>query len=143
MGRLLVHVATGPENVTRAALGLLVAKTALAGGHQVDVFLAGDGVGLLRPETLDAGHGIGTGHLREHVDALVAGGARLFASGLSSKARGPVRGCAGWPAGRDGAAGPARCPRVRGGPGDQLLTLAGHGGLDPQARSGARPGPRR
>ena len=88
MGRLLVHVATGPENVTRAALGLLVAKTALAAGHDVDVFLAGDGVGLLRPETLDAGHGIGTGHLREHVDALVTGGARLFASGLSSKARG-------------------------------------------------------
>ena len=42
----------------------------------------------LRPETLDAGHGIGTGSMREHVDALVAGGAGLYASGLSSKARG-------------------------------------------------------
>jgi len=88
MARLLVHIATGPENVTRAALGLLVARTALAGGHQVDLFLAGDGVGLLRPATLDAGAGIGTGSMREHVNALVAGGARFFASGQSSKARG-------------------------------------------------------
>ena len=88
MARLLVHISTGPENVTRAALGLLVARTALAGGHDVDLFLAGDAVGLLRPATLDAGAGIGTGAMREHVDALVAGGARFFASGQSSKARG-------------------------------------------------------
>ena len=88
MGRLLVHIATGPENPTRAALGLLVARTALGAGHAVDVFIAGDGVSVLRPETLDAGQGIGTGSLREHIDALVAGGAGLYASGLSSKARG-------------------------------------------------------
>ncbi|MEX1172669.1 MAG: DsrE family protein [Chloroflexota bacterium] len=88
MSRLLVHIATGPENPTRAALGLLVARTALGAGHDVDVFIAGDGVGLLRPETLDAGHGIGTGGFREHMDALVAGGAAVHASGLSSKARG-------------------------------------------------------
>ncbi len=32
--------------------------------------------------------GIGTGAFREHIDALVDGGATLFASGMSSKARG-------------------------------------------------------
>ncbi len=88
MGRLLVHVATGPENPTRVALGLLVARSALEAGHEVDLFIAGDGVAVLRPETLDAGVGIGTGSMREHVDALVAGGARFYASGMSSKARG-------------------------------------------------------
>src|SRR6188474_1067968 len=88
MSRLLVHIASGPENPTRAALGLLIARTALAAGHAVDVFVAGDGVGLLRPETLDAGQGIGTGSLRDHVDALVAGGATMYASERSSKARG-------------------------------------------------------
>ena len=88
MSRLLVHIATGPENPTRAALGLLVARTALQAGHDGDLFIAGDGVAILRPETLEAGSGIGTGSLREHVDALVAGGARFYASGMSSKARG-------------------------------------------------------
>ena len=88
MSRLLVHIVTGPENPTRVALGLLVARTALESGHAVDLFLAGDGVATLRPETLDLGQGIGTGSMREHVDALAAGGARFFVSGLSSKARG-------------------------------------------------------
>jgi predicted peroxiredoxin len=88
MSRLLVHIATGPENPTRVALGLLVSRSALAGGHDVDLFFAGDGVGILRPETLDAGQGIGTGSFREHIVALVAGGATLTASGMSSKARG-------------------------------------------------------
>jgi predicted peroxiredoxin len=88
MGRLLVHVVTGPENPTRVALGLLVARAALGAGHDVDVFFASDGVGNLRPETLDAGHGVGTGSLRDHVDALVAGGATFYASAMSSKARG-------------------------------------------------------
>lgn len=87
MSRLLVHLATGPENATRATLALLVARTALAAGHEVDLFLAGDAVGLLRPSTLDAAQGIGTGGAREHVDALAAGGARFFASGKSSQAR--------------------------------------------------------
>ena len=88
MGHLLINIATGPENPTRAALGCLVARQALAAGHAVDVFFAGDGVDFLRPETAEMAQGIGTGRVAEHVAALVAGGARLFASGMSSKARG-------------------------------------------------------
>ena len=88
MSRLLFQIVTGPENPTRVALGLLVARTALSEGHEVDVFFGGDGVSVLRPETLDAGQGVGLGGFREHVDALVAGGGRLFASRLSSAARG-------------------------------------------------------
>lgn len=88
MSRLLVHLVTGPHDPTRAALALLVARTAMAAGHDVDVFIAGDGVAVLRPETLDAAVGIGTGSMREHIDALASGGAALYASGMSSKARG-------------------------------------------------------
>ena len=87
MSRLLVQLSTGSEHPTRAALALLVAKTALANGHDVDVFLAGDAVNLLRDATMDLVQGIGTGSLREHFDALASGGARIFASGMSSKAR--------------------------------------------------------
>ena len=88
MSRLLIHLTTGPENPTRAALGLLVARTAMAGGHQVDVFLAGDAVDFLRAETRAAAAGIGTGSIAEHWDVLVSGAARLFGSGMSAKARG-------------------------------------------------------
>ena len=88
MSRLLVQIVTGPEIPTRVALGLLVAKTALTVDHDVDVFFAGDAVNVRRPKTLDAGHGVGTGSFREHVDDLVSGGAGFYASAMSSKARG-------------------------------------------------------
>jgi predicted peroxiredoxin len=87
MGRLLVHITTGPEGPTRAALGMLVARSALDAGHDVDLFFAGDAVALLREPTMAAASGIGTGNVREHYEALVTGGARIFASGLSAVAR--------------------------------------------------------
>jgi predicted peroxiredoxin len=65
-----------------------VARSARQRGHDVDLFLAGDAVGLLRGVTMDAVQGIGTGSLREHFDALTDAGARFYASGMSSKARG-------------------------------------------------------
>ncbi len=88
MSRFLVHIATGPENPTRAALGLLVAKTAAGEGHDVNVFLAGDAVGFAREETAAAAQGIGTGSVAEHLAALREAGASVYLSGMSSKARG-------------------------------------------------------
>lgn len=88
MAKLLVHLATGPENPTRAALGFLVAKAAIDEGHEVSLFLAGDSVQLLRDGVLDSLVGLGTGNLRESYDAVVASGARIYASGMSSNARG-------------------------------------------------------
>jgi predicted peroxiredoxin len=57
-------------------------------GHEVTLFLAGDAVQLLRDGVLDSLVGLGTGSLRESYDALVGSGARLYASAMSSKARG-------------------------------------------------------
>ena len=88
MGSVLIHITCGPEAPTKAALGFLVAKAAVAEGHSVSVFLAGDGVQLVRDAVLDSLVGLGTGSLRESFDAVVAGGARLYVSGMSSKARG-------------------------------------------------------
>lgn len=88
MANVLVHLATGPENPTRAALALLVARTAVDEGHDVSVFVAGDGVQLLRPETAAAVHGVGTGSFEEHLAALRDAGVTVYASGMSSKARG-------------------------------------------------------
>jgi uncharacterized protein len=88
MSKLLVHITCGPESPTRAALALLVAKAAIAEGHDVSVFLAGDGVQLIRDPVLDSLSGLGTGSLRESFDAVVSGGGRFYVSGMSSKARG-------------------------------------------------------
>jgi len=86
--KLLVHLATGPEHPTRAALALLVARTAVTEGHEVQVFLAGDAVQLVRPETAGTVHGVGTGAFAEHWGALREAGVPVFLSGMSSKARG-------------------------------------------------------
>ena len=63
---ILVHLTSGPENPTKAALAFLVARTAIEQGHTVSMFLAGDAVQLLRDSTLDNLAGLGTGKLREH-----------------------------------------------------------------------------
>jgi predicted peroxiredoxin len=88
VAHVLVHVTCGPEHPTKAALAFLVARAAIDDGHGVSMFLAGDGVQLLRDAVLDSLAGLGTGSLRESYDAVVAGGALLYASGMSSKARG-------------------------------------------------------
>jgi predicted peroxiredoxin len=88
MARILVHSATGPDDPTRAALALLIAKTAAKEGHEVQVFLAGDGVHLANPETAEATSGLGTGSVAEHLADLRNAGLTVFLSGMSSKARG-------------------------------------------------------
>jgi len=88
VARILIHMTSGPESPTRAALGFLVARAAIEEGHDVDLFLAGDSVQLLRDSVLDSLVGLGTGSLRESYDAVVTSGARIYASGMSSKARG-------------------------------------------------------
>lgn len=88
MASILVHITHGPEHPTRVALGLLVARTAVEEGHSVSVFLAGDAVALAREQIRESLNGIGTGNAKEHFDALMSGGAKLYLSGMSSKARG-------------------------------------------------------
>jgi uncharacterized protein len=88
MARILVHITRGPEDPTRAALGFLVARAASDAGHEVSLFLAADGVQLLREQVLDSLVGLGTGSLRESYDALALAGATFYVSGMSSKARG-------------------------------------------------------
>lgn len=91
MSSILIHLTSGPENPTKAALAFLVARTAAEGGHEVSLFLAGDAVQIMRPGVLDALTGLGTGELRGHYDAIVGAGGRFFLSGMSSKARGLAR----------------------------------------------------
>lgn len=87
MSQFLVHIHTGPENPTKAALGLLVALTASREGHDTKLFLAGDGVHLLSAEHADV-TGVGTGRVGDHLVGLKEAGITFFLSGMSAKARG-------------------------------------------------------
>lgn len=88
MTKMLVHIHTGPENPTKATLGCLVAATALREGHEVAVFMAGDAVHLLAPETISTLEGVGTGKLADHIPAIAENGGKFHLSGMSAKARG-------------------------------------------------------
>lgn len=88
MAKILVNATHGPEHPTRAALAFFVARMAIEDGHSVSVFLAGDAVQLIRDAVLDNLVGLGTGRLREHFDAIAAGGGRFYLSTLSSGGRG-------------------------------------------------------
>lgn len=86
--RILIHIACGEENPTRSALGLLVARSAVDEGHEVDVFMAGDGAGLARRSSADATQGIGTGNAGEHLAYLKDKAVAIYVSGMSAQARG-------------------------------------------------------
>jgi predicted peroxiredoxin len=86
--KILIHITSGPENPTKAALGFLMAKTAIEEGYVVNMFLAGDAVQLLRNDVLDNLAGLGTGNLKSHYETIVNGGGKFYLSGMSSKSRG-------------------------------------------------------
>ena len=88
VAKVMVQIVSGPEHATRAALGFLVAQSALEEGHEVTVFLAADGVQWVNRSVTDAIAGLGGGQLSEGIDALKNGGASFYASKLSLGVRG-------------------------------------------------------
>ena len=88
MAKILVHITHGPDHPTRAALGFHVAKAAIDEGHAVTLFLAGDGVQLMRDGAIEHLEGLGTGKLKGLYEAVVAADVTIYMSGMSSKTRG-------------------------------------------------------
>ena len=88
MVKILIHITHGTEHPTRAVLGFHVAKAAIEEGHDVTIFLAGDGVQLMRDGVIDHLTGLGTGNLRELYNSIIANGIKFYLSGMSSKTRG-------------------------------------------------------
>ena len=88
MSTLLIQLTCGPEEPTKAALAFLVGKIAVEAGHEVTLFLVGEGVQLIRKACRDSVVGVGTGPVGEHYEGFVAGGGKICLSTLSSRARG-------------------------------------------------------
>jgi uncharacterized protein len=87
-GSLLVHITHGPDEPTRASLGFLIARTAVDEGHDVTVFLAGDGAWLITDDVIGSLVGVGTGVLSTNFAAVQQAGVPIYISGGSAQARG-------------------------------------------------------
>ena len=72
MAKLLIHIHSGPELKNKLTLGLLVAKTGVAEGHSVKLFLAADAVHALNCRAEGEIVGQGTGDANLHLQALAA-----------------------------------------------------------------------
>ena len=133
MTRLLVHIATGPE--TRLARPWDCWSRGRPSRPVTRSICSSPGTasGSCVPRHSTPAHGIGTGAFRDHIDALVSGGATLYASGMSSKARGLTPDGRRHVARHDVAASQARRVGVRRGPRPDVLRTAGpsHGCIDP------------
>jgi predicted peroxiredoxin len=88
MANLLIHIHSGPELENKLTLGLLVAKTGVAEGHSVKLFLAADAVHALNCRAEGEIVGQGTGDANLHLQALATAGVQIMVSGMSAKARG-------------------------------------------------------
>jgi uncharacterized protein len=85
---VLLHVTTGIENPSKAALAFFVGRAVLESGNRLTLFFAADGVNLLRRETAEALTGLGTGTVAEHLAVIRAAHTPVYYSGASAKPRG-------------------------------------------------------
>ena len=88
MPKVLVHIHSDLESKNKVTLGLMVALAAKKLGHQVTLFLAGDGVHILGCKSSGEIVGQGTGDLYEHLQNLKKSKVTIYVSGMSAKSRG-------------------------------------------------------
>ena len=88
MSKLLIHIHSDLQFNNKVTLALMVALAAKQNGHDVNLFLAADGVHILNCKSIGEGVGQGTGDLYEHLQHLKEKNVKIFVSGMSAKARG-------------------------------------------------------
>ena len=88
MSKLLVHIHSDLQFNNKVTLALMVALAAKQNGHDVNLFLAADGVHILNCKSIGEVVGQGTGDLYEHLQHLKEKNVKIFVSGMSAKARG-------------------------------------------------------
>ena len=77
MGRILIKSAWGSDDPTKAAFAFLHAKALAEGGHEVQIFLLGEAVSLMRAPVAEAVVPVGWPPLRETLAQVIAHGVPL------------------------------------------------------------------
>ena len=86
--KVLVNICSGLKSKNKVTLGLLAALTAENEGHQVTLFLEGNGVNILNCKTAGEIVGKGTRDLYEHLENLKNSNITIYVSEMSAKSRG-------------------------------------------------------
>lgn len=86
--RILVKSTWGSDDPTRSALAFLHSNALVDGGHDVQIFLIGEAVSLMRKPVREAVTPVGWPPLREIIADTVERGIRIHSCGACSAARG-------------------------------------------------------
>ena len=86
--KVLVNIYSGLKSKNKVTLGLMAALTAENEGHQVTLFLEGNGVNILNCKTAGEIVGKGTGDLHDHLENLKNSKVTIYVSEMSAKSRG-------------------------------------------------------
>ena len=88
--KIMMKSAWGSDDPTKAAFPFLHGHALAEAGHQVQIFLLGEAVGLMRASTAKAVVPVGWPPLSEALDKVVAQKIQIYACGACSRARGIV-----------------------------------------------------
>jgi predicted peroxiredoxin len=88
--KIMMKSAWGSDDPTKAAFPFLHGHALAEAGHEVQIFLLGEAVGLMRAATAKAVVPVGWPPLSEALEKVVAQKIQIYACGACSRARGIV-----------------------------------------------------
>ncbi len=88
--KIFIKSAWGSDDPTRASFPFLHGNALAEAGHEVQIFLLGEGVSLMRDNTLDAITPVGWPPLKEILPKVLINKIQIYACGACCKARGIV-----------------------------------------------------
>ena len=86
--KVLVNICSGLKSKNKVTLGLLAVLAAENEGHQVTLFLEGNGINILNCKKAGEIVGKGTGDLYELLENLKNSNVTIYVSEMSAKSRG-------------------------------------------------------
>jgi predicted peroxiredoxin len=86
--KIFMKSAWGSDDPTKASFPFLHGNALAEAGHEVQIFLLGEGVGLMRDATLNAITPVGWPPLKEVLPKLLANKVQIYACGACCRARG-------------------------------------------------------
>jgi predicted peroxiredoxin len=88
--KIFIKSAWGSDDPTKASFPFLHGNALAEAGHEVQIFLLGEGVSLMRDSTLNAITPVGWPPLKEILPKVLANKIQIYACGACCKARGIV-----------------------------------------------------